>query len=153
LAVAPITARAAVDVVPTLAPITIAAAELMPRTPPLAAVSVIAIAALDDWVIKVMKKQNKNLNLDENSHYQVDVVFPDEKRIIVSQEKLDKKNKLDNALKKLSSRQKEIIFMQYYEGLTIDEIQQITELKYQSIKNLTHRAMLVLRDSFEIKKK
>lgn len=104
-------------------------------------------------VVKVMKKQNRNLNLDENSHYPVEIVFPDEKRIIASQESDDKRNKLNNALNKLSSRQKEIIFMQYYEGLTIDEIQQITELKYQSIKNLTHRAMLVLRDSFEIKKK
>jgi DNA-directed RNA polymerase specialized sigma24 family protein len=43
--------------------------------------------------------------------------------------------------------------MQYYEGLTIEEIQQITELKYQSIKNLTHRAMIVLRESFKLKKK
>jgi DNA-directed RNA polymerase specialized sigma24 family protein len=43
--------------------------------------------------------------------------------------------------------------MQYYEGLTIDEIRQITELKYQSIKNLTHRAMLALRAHYKFKEK
>lgn len=104
-------------------------------------------------VIKVMKKQNKNMLIDENSHYDIDMVFPHINALIESQEKDSKKKMLDNALNNLSSRQKEIIFMQYYEGLTIEEIQQITELKYQSIKNLTHRAMIVLRDSFNLKKK
>jgi len=104
-------------------------------------------------VIKVMKRDNRNFGLDENGHYEVDVVFPNESNMIRSQEKAEQKGKLKQAISKLSSRQKEIIFMQYYEGLTIDEIQQITELKYQSIKNLTHRAMLVMRDSFKLKKK
>jgi RNA polymerase sigma factor (sigma-70 family) len=104
-------------------------------------------------VVKIMKKQNKNVLINENGHYDIEVVFPHLDSLIVSQEKDAKKKTLDHALNNLSSRQKEIIFMQYYEGLTIDEIQQITELKYQSIKNLTHRAMIVLRESFNLKKK
>jgi RNA polymerase sigma factor (sigma-70 family) len=104
-------------------------------------------------VIKIMKKQRKNMLIDENSHYDIEVVFPHLDSLIESQEKDSKKTMLNSALNNLSSRQKEIIFMQYYEGLTIEEIQQITELKYQSIKNLTHRAMIVLRESFKLKKK
>jgi RNA polymerase sigma factor (sigma-70 family) len=100
-----------------------------------------------------MKKENRNVNLNENSHYSIDIVFPKEHHVIYDQDNKDKQKKLNNAISKLSSRQKEIIFMQYYEGLTIEEIQQITELKYQSIKNLTYRAMLVLRDSMVKKKK
>ena len=104
-------------------------------------------------IIKLMKKENKNVNLNENSHYSIDIVFPKEHQVINEQDKKDNQKKLNHALDKLSNRQKEIIFMQYYEGLNIEEIQQITELKYQSIKNLTYRAMLVLRESMAKKKK
>jgi len=103
-------------------------------------------------IIKLMKNENKNVNLNENNHYSIDVVFPKEHQVINDQDKKDKQKELNHALDKLSNRQKEIIFMQYYEGLNIEEIQQITELKYQSIKNLTYRAMLVLRDSMAKKK-
>lgn len=104
-------------------------------------------------LIKELKKANKNLSLDENSHYEIDVVFSRESVLVNNQSKMDKKELLKSAIKKLSAREREIIFMQYYEGLTIDEIQQITELKYQSIKNLTYRAMVSLRESFKLKKK
>ena len=104
-------------------------------------------------IIKKLKKENKLMPIDENAHYAVDVVFSQEHLIINKQSKKEKENLLLNAVNKLSAREREIIFMQYYEGLTIDEIQQITELKYQSIKNLTFRAMTSLRNSFNVKKK
>ena len=104
-------------------------------------------------VIKKLKKANKNLHLDENAHYNIDVVFSRESILISDQLEKEKSKSLYEALNGLSKRQKQIIFMQYYEGLTIDEIQQITELKYQSIKNLTHRAMLSMREYLKIKKK
>lgn len=104
-------------------------------------------------LIKKLKKSNKNISLDENGHYEIDLVFSRESTLIDLQEKKEKSMKLHSALDKLSARQRQIIFMQYYEGLTIDEMQQITELKYQSIKNLTHRAMVTLRSFFDYEKK
>ncbi len=104
-------------------------------------------------LIKNMKKRNRNLEFDENAHYAIDVVFPAENVMIQNQTAKENKEKLHNALSGLSSRQKQIIFMQYYEGLSIEEIQKITELKYQSIKNLTYRAMVSLRDSMKNKNK
>jgi RNA polymerase sigma factor (sigma-70 family) len=103
-------------------------------------------------VIKKLKKNNKNVELNENDHYDIEIVFPNESFLINTQDKESKDNSLKKALDSLSIRQKQIIFMQYYEGLSIDEIKQITELKYQSIKNLTHRAMLALRAYYKQKK-
>ena len=100
-------------------------------------------------VIKKLKKGNKTVHLEENLHYDIDIIFSRENDLIHAQENEEKSKKLKTAIAELSEREKQIIFMQYYEGLTIDEIQQITELKYQSIKNLTHRAMLKLRDFFK----
>lgn len=103
-------------------------------------------------LIKKLKKTNRSLSLDESSHYESDVIFSREHILINNQSKEDKKVKLTAAIQNLSKHQREIIFMQYYEGLTISEIQQVTELKYQSIKNLTYRAMVSLRKSFKLKK-
>lgn len=103
-------------------------------------------------LIKIMKKRNRTMGFDENNHYDIDVVFSAENVMIQNQMAKENKENLHNALNGLSSRQKQIIFMQYYEGLSIEEIQKITELKYQSIKNLTYRAMLSLRDSMKNKK-
>ena len=103
-------------------------------------------------VIRKLKSTHKNLAIDENTHYNMDVVFSSES-IQISQDLTNEKNRrLNDALNTLSARQRQIIFMQYYEGLTIEEIQESTELKYQSIKILTHRAMLILRGKFHMKK-
>jgi len=104
-------------------------------------------------LIKELKKVNKNLPLDENEHYDINIVFSTESILNKNQSIIDNKKALKAAIDNLSTRQREIIFMQFYEGLSIDEIQQITELKYQSIKNLTYRAMISLRESFKLKKK
>lgn len=96
-------------------------------------------------LIKKLKIKNKNIRLDENVDYNIDIVFSSENQLIQDQSKSEISSALKGALDQISPRQREIIFMQFYEGLSIDEIQQITELKYQSIKNLTHRAILSLR--------
>ena len=106
------------------------------------------------WHLTIKKQKKYNsVSLDENAHYDIDVVFSIESVLINKSVKEEKKKQLEEALGKLSNRQKQIIFMQYYEGMSMEEIQSITELKYQSIKNLTHRAMLTLREIFNVKKK
>jgi RNA polymerase sigma factor (sigma-70 family) len=49
-------------------------------------------------VIKVMKKQRKNMLIDENSHYDIDMVFPHLDSLIESQEKDSKKKMLDSCI-------------------------------------------------------
>lgn len=103
-------------------------------------------------LIKMMKKRDKSIGLDENAHYDIEVVFPAEHMLVKAQDMEHKSVRLNHAMNNLTERQKQIIFMQYYEGLSIDEIQKITELKYQSIKNLTYRAMVSLREMMNSKK-
>ena len=102
-------------------------------------------------LIKELRKENRRLLLDENAQYDIDVVFPKESLLIGDESKMDKKKTLDSAIQSLSKRTREIVFMQYYEGLTIKEIHQITGLKIQSIKNTTYRAMISLREYFDKK--
>lgn len=102
-------------------------------------------------IIQKLKMENKLLPLNENEPYELDVVFSQESVLIQDQQNKEGHLILSEAFNKLTKRQREIIFMQYYEGMTIHEIQQITGLKYQSIKNLTYRAMISLKKTINIK--
>ncbi len=97
-------------------------------------------------VIKKLKKNNVLISFQENDDYDIDIVFSYESVVIHNERKNKQKLMLKSAFHGLTKREREIIFMQYYEGLTIDEIRQITGLKYQSIKNLTYRALSSLKE-------
>ena len=103
-------------------------------------------------IIKKLKKNNHFIPYDENDTYDMEVVFSYETPILHDQPARDQEILLNSAFNRLTRREREIIFMVYYEGLTIEEIQQITGLKYQSIKNLIYRAMFSLRANLHKKK-
>jgi RNA polymerase sigma factor (sigma-70 family) len=54
-------------------------------------------------------------------------------------------SKLNRALKTLSSRQQEVIYLRFVCGLKYEDICQILDLNYQSVRNLVFRAIEKLR--------
>lgn len=62
----------------------------------------------------------------------------------VAQENMDR---LRAALEKLSSRQKEVLFLRFYSGFTPEEIAQILDINAQSVYNLMHRGLTSLREN------
>lgn len=68
-----------------------------------------------------------------------------EEKWIESEEESANQKKLDNALSQLSDRQREIIYMKYYQQMEYEEIGRIMGLNYQSARNLVNRALSVLR--------
>jgi RNA polymerase sigma factor (sigma-70 family) len=93
-----------------------------------------------------MKKAQKKVHWDPDRPYRTEVVFSIEQLIIQHQLNKDQQDSLRIALESLPARQKQILFMIYYEGLSIAEISEITSLQYQSIRNFTHRALVKLRE-------
>ena len=57
------------------------------------------------------------------------------------------KKKLAKAIDKLTTRQREIILLKFYNGLSYDEISEITSIKNQSIRNIASNALKKLRIS------
>ena len=55
-------------------------------------------------------------------------------------------NQLFCILQSLPPRQKEVIFLKFYEDMDYEEICQVMEMNYQSVRNLMHRAMQSLRE-------
>ena len=57
-----------------------------------------------------------------------------------------KRKILHNLLNKLSSRQKEAVYLRFEEAMDYDEISKVMECTYQSARNLIHRAIVKIRE-------
>lgn len=55
------------------------------------------------------------------------------------------KSKVAQAIQQLSPRQREIIYLKFYENLDYREIADLLSLNYQSVINYVHRAIIKLR--------
>ncbi|HMQ06845.1 MAG TPA: sigma-70 family RNA polymerase sigma factor [Saprospiraceae bacterium] len=58
-------------------------------------------------------------------------------------------NKLEKALRVLSTRQKEAVYLKFYENLSYEEIGNIMGIHYQSIRNLVTQALKKMKDEWK----
>lgn len=94
------------------------------------------------------KKQNIKRRQDVDKKY-----FTEEFDVLLSykvwQEALDledeKKEDLKKAIAELTPRQREVIYLKYFEGLSTKELAEILQIRAQSIYNLVHDALENLR--------
>ncbi|MFH5831927.1 RNA polymerase sigma factor [Halalkalibaculum sp. DA384] len=92
--------------------------------------------------IKKGKKSEGDLGeMDEGSF----IRFSREDVIITDEIKHKNKNALKKALNQLSDRQKEVIYLHFYSGMSYGEIEQILSINRQSVRNHIYRAMETLR--------
>ena len=72
-----------------------------------------------------------------------------EDRIIDSEINDSRSILLDNAIKKLSRRQQEIITLRFYMGFTNAQIAEMMHMKYQSVSNLLYSALGRIKETLE----
>ncbi|QNF31473.1 sigma-70 family RNA polymerase sigma factor [Adhaeribacter swui] len=80
---------------------------------------------------------------------QPDIAFSEEEITILEETSLEKRQHISNLLNALSKRQKEVIYLKYYENLEFDEIAELMALNYQSVINHIHKAFKKLRQDKE----
>ncbi|MFC0518093.1 RNA polymerase sigma factor [Mucilaginibacter angelicae] len=83
--------------------------------------------------------------LDLQNHKQVDVVFSTEDLLVSIEAGRETKQILAMALNTLPKRQKEMIFLRYFDDWNYDQIAEVTGLQYQSVVNHVHRGINQLR--------
>jgi RNA polymerase sigma-70 factor (ECF subfamily) len=71
--------------------------------------------------------------LDLQNHKQVDVVFSAEDLIVNLENGMEARRLLAAALNALPKRQKEMIFLRYFDDWNYDQIAEVTGLQYQSV--------------------
>ena len=73
-----------------------------------------------------------------------------EKLMIREEFKHEQKQKLKKGLATLNSREKEVIFLKFYSGLSNAEIARIMEVNRQSVYNYMYRALQALKEFLEL---
>jgi RNA polymerase sigma factor (sigma-70 family) len=86
------------------------------------------------------KRELKNLGVD------FDVVFSQEDFLVNEQNTKERQEKLLHALNQLSKRQREAIYLKFYEGLSYEEIAEIMGITYQPLYNLIYKSLKLLRE-------
>lgn len=93
-------------------------------------------------------KQRKQCDLEgindlENFRIEVDI----EQTIISSERKKQEVEELQKALNLLTPRQREAVYLKYYNDLNNDEIAEAMNISNQSVRNLLSSALILLRES------
>lgn len=70
---------------------------------------------------------------------------------ILHQKDDQKNNQLRNAIESLSSLQREVIYLRFYNGLSISEIASVIDVSKKSVYNAMAKAVVALRKSFTLK--
>ncbi len=96
-------------------------------------------------ILKKLKKENSS------KHYplQESFISPEqniESILIARDADQEKKNRLEQALTKLSARQKQVLELHFNEGFSYEQIAEKLSINYQSVNNLAFRTILRLRN-------
>jgi len=94
-------------------------------------------------LLKLKKKQKKNKR--EESRTASEIHFGIEELIIRDESKKEQREKLQKVLNQLPNRQKEVIYLHFYNGMSYGEIEEILSINRQSVRNLMYRTMETLR--------
>ncbi len=96
-------------------------------------------------VVRLMQKENKFgapfSNLDAMHHF----TFSQEDILITRETEEINKDRIIHALNQLSGRQRELVYLRYFNELSNEEIAEVTGLNYQSVLNGISKALANLR--------
>jgi RNA polymerase sigma factor (sigma-70 family) len=87
------------------------------------------------------KKTVDNIELQGNEPFELS----HETFMIDGQDKKEMTKRIADALNQLPPRQKEIIYLKIYKGLSYEEVSQVMEINYQVVRNLLCQALKTFR--------
>jgi RNA polymerase sigma factor (sigma-70 family) len=83
------------------------------------------------------------VNIDQEGHNYFELSH--ETFLIGKQSDEERTKKILEAVNQLPARQKEIIYLRIYKGLSYEEISQVMQLNYQVVRNLLSQALKSFR--------
>lgn len=91
-----------------------------------------------------LKEANRVVEHNPDTSFEEDI----EKHLIREEIQVLNKTRLSSLLNLLPARQREALFLKYFEGLTVDEIGEIMGVNRQSAANFLYRALTTLRENW-----
>ncbi|MEM8907357.1 MAG: sigma-70 family RNA polymerase sigma factor, partial [Bacteroidota bacterium] len=108
------------------------------------------LTALRRKIIRMLQKHSKYAQSTPVEDLPFMATLSIDDKIIASELATEQGQKLQMALDQLTKRQKEIIYLRYYQEMDYQAIGEIMELNYQSVRNLTSGALRALRKNWPL---
>lgn len=110
------------------------------------------VVAVKNQVLTALRRTSRYRHMDvwQEEAYPFEVSFSIEKIIIDRQLSEGEAKKLEKLLNHLSPRQKEVIYLKYYQHLTHHQIASLMHISQQSLYNLLHESIRKLRSSWQL---
>ncbi len=108
------------------------------------------LASLRRKVIKLQQKNSRWLITDPQQTYQFDLEIAVDQQLIDREIKAENVQRIEQALEKLSKRQKEAIYLKYYAGMDYEDICQVMDINYQSARNLISAGLKKIKENVGI---
>ena len=103
------------------------------------------LVALRRKVIRQMDKSKKRVSDTEPTELDFEVVIAVDQKLIALELSEERAAQVKAAMENLSKRQKEVIYLKYVSGLDYEDIGEIMDLNYQSVRNLVSNALKKLK--------
>lgn len=101
-------------------------------------------------IVSVLKKESKSQSVDSFDTIPFDVELAVDEVIIAQELSEEQAAQLKRAFDKLTAKQKEILYLRFYQGLDYEQIAEVLGMKYQSLRNAVSRAIKNLRGDMVI---
>lgn len=92
-----------------------------------------------------MQQSQRAMVLDETTASDTDIQFSQEEIIIDQERETSDQKKLWQMLNELPARQREVVYLKYYQGLEADEIAVAMNITHQGVLNALYKAFKNLR--------
>ena len=110
---------------------------------PVLSVKAYLLKSLKYKLLKVFRQKGKFRPLTVGN--EIAFEWSHEQFLIARQEDEEKKRRVLRALSQLSNRQKEIVYLKYYQNLSYEEVSEIMNINYQVARNLLYQAIKSLK--------
>ena len=111
------------------------------RLGPTNSISSYLLASLRRKIIRRLKKDRRWVYSEDGENYQFDLELAIEDKIVAGEMQAENLARLRSAFGQLSKRQQEVIYLKYQAGLEYEDICEIMEINYQSVRNLVSNAL------------
>lgn len=101
-------------------------------------------------IVHQLKKMKTIDFIDNHESVQFQAELSVDDLIITQEIGKEKAEKLQAAIKQLTNREREIVYLKYYQGMDYDEIESITGIRYQSLRNIMSKAIKKLKGALTL---
>jgi len=108
------------------------------------------LVALKTRILRELSKKHVTHQLVLSDEYSFSVEFSSDLRLIDEEHEVYQVRKLEGVLNSLSDRQKELIYLRFYQSLSFEQIAEVMNLNRQSVYNLLQKSLGSLRKHYHL---